>query len=84
MDKNQQSTFSVNISATLVTLKQSQGHQTNNENADPKQEYNHQKFKSSHFNNVCEKGNIKIFQSKYFNYEQEKKNLSGIFKLYLT
>ena len=33
------------ISPAPVTLKQSQGHQTTNDNADPKQGYNHAKLK---------------------------------------
>ena len=36
--------FAVIISDTPVTLKQSQGHQTYNDNVDSKQGYNHAKF----------------------------------------
>ena len=35
----QNAQFAVNISDTLVTLNQSEGHQTYNDNADPKQGY---------------------------------------------
>ena len=38
-----------------MTLKQSQGHQTYNENVNPKQGYNHAKFEGSCFNGVREK-----------------------------
>ena len=37
--------FAVYISDKLVTLKQSQGHQTYDYNVDPKQDYNHAKLK---------------------------------------
>ena len=46
------------IFLTPVTLKQSQGHQTYNENVDAKQGDNHAKFERSHFNSVEEKGNV--------------------------
>ena len=36
--------FAVYISDTSVTLKQSQGNQTLNDNVDPKQAYNHAQF----------------------------------------
>ena len=52
--------FAVIISDTPVTLKQSQGHQTYNDNVDSKQGYNHVKFERSSFNGVQEKENIKI------------------------
>ena len=42
--------FAAYISDTPVTLKQSQGHQTYSDNVDPKQDYNHAKFKRSCFN----------------------------------
>ena len=53
-----------------MTSKQSQGHQTYQDNADPKQGYNHEEFKRSCFNGVQEKANIKVlFQMrKYVNY----------------
>ena len=44
--------FAVYISDTTVTLKQSQGHQTLNDNVDPKQGYNHAKFERSCFINI--------------------------------
>ena len=53
--------FSIYISVTPVTLKQSQGHQTYNENVDPEQGYNHAKFERSCFNSIPEKGNVKVF-----------------------
>ena len=40
----QNTKFAVNISDKPVTLKQSQGHQTYNDNVDPKQGFNHAKF----------------------------------------
>ena len=43
-----------------MTLKQSQGYQTYNENVDPEQGYNHAKFRKSRFNSVQEKGNAKF------------------------
>ena len=52
--------FSVNISDTPVTFKQSQGHQTYNDNVDIKQGYNHAKFERSCFNGVQEKLNINV------------------------
>ena len=60
LNKNPKSTiFEVYVSDTLVTLKQSQGHQTYNGNADPGQGYKNAKFEKSHLNNIWEKGNIK-------------------------
>ena len=47
------------VSDTLVTLKQSQGHQTCHENVDPEQGYNHAKFERPRFNSVKEKGYVK-------------------------
>ena len=44
--------FAVYISDTSVTLKQSKGHQTYNDNVDPKQGYNRAKFERSCFNSV--------------------------------
>ena len=43
----------------LVILKQDQGHQTYNDNVDPKKGYNHAKFDWSCFNGVREKRNVK-------------------------
>ena len=43
-DKNTNHTICSYISYTLVTLKPSQGHQTQNDNVDPKQGHNHAKF----------------------------------------
>ena len=40
--------FAVYISDTPVILKQSQGHQTYNEDADPEQGYNHAEFERLH------------------------------------
>ena len=51
--------FAVYISDTTVTLKQSQGHQTLNDNVDPKQGYNHAKFERSCFNGLREKASFK-------------------------
>ena len=42
--------FAVYISDTSVTMKQSQGHQTQNDSVDPKQDYTHGKFERSCFN----------------------------------
>ena len=55
----------VYISDTSLTLKQSQGYPTQNDNVDPKQGYNYAKFKRSCFNGVQEKvdlifGNMSI------------------------
>ena len=47
-----------------MTLKQSQGHQTYNENVDSEQGYNHTKFDRFHFNSIQEKGNVKVFLNK--------------------
>ena len=44
-----------------MTLNQSQGHQTSNENVDPEQGYNHAKFEKPRVNSVCEKANDKVF-----------------------
>ena len=66
----QNTQFAVYISDAAVTMKPSQGHQTYNGNADPKQGYNHAKLERSPFNHVWEKANIKgFFQTrKYANY----------------
>ena len=49
-------------SDTPVTLKQSYGHQTYNDNVDPKQGYNSAQFeKSFFFNDVQEKAIVKVF-----------------------
>ena len=52
--------FVVYVSDTPVTLKQSQGHQTQNDNVDPKQIYNQTKFGRSFFTGVQEKVNNKV------------------------
>ena len=44
-----------------MNLKQSQGHQTYNENIDPKQGYNHAVFESPCFNSVQDKRNVQVF-----------------------
>ena len=51
----QNTQFAVYISDTPVVLKQSQGHQTWNDNVDPKRGYNHAKFERSGFNGVGKK-----------------------------
>ena len=56
--------FAVYISDTPVTLKQSQGHQTYNDNVDPKQGYNHAKFERSCFNGVQKKPTCFFFQTR--------------------
>ena len=43
-----------------MTLKQSQGHQTYNDNVDSKHGYNHAKYESSFFDGVQEKTNVKV------------------------
>ena len=53
--------FTVYISDIPVTLKQSQGHQTYNDNVDSKHGYNHAKYESSFFDGVQEKTNVKDF-----------------------
>ena len=53
--------FAVYISDTPVTLKQSQGDQTKNDNVDPKQSYKHANFERSCFNDVWEKAKVKSF-----------------------
>ena len=50
--RKQTTQFAVYISDTPVTLKESQGHQTYNENVHPKQGYNNAKFERSCFNGV--------------------------------
>ena len=44
-----------------MTLKQSQGYQTNNDNVDPKQGNNHSSLKKIFWNGVREKANVKMF-----------------------
>ena len=56
--------FAVYISDTPVTFKQSQGHQTYNDNVNPKQGYNHAKFERTCSRSVKEKGNVKGFSNK--------------------
>ena len=48
----QNTQFEVYTADTSVALKQSQGHQTYNDNVDPKQVYNHAKFERSCCNSV--------------------------------
>ena len=61
--------FAVYISDAPVTLKQTQGHQTCNDNVDPKQGYNHVKFERSCFNGVQEKAKVSFLQTrKYVNH----------------
>ena len=48
------------ISDTHVTLKQSQGHQTQNDSVDLKEYYNHEKFKKSCCKDVWVKANVKF------------------------
>ena len=43
-----------------MTLTQSQGHQTYDENVGPEQDYNHAKSESSRFNSARGKGNVKV------------------------
>ena len=64
--KSKKAHFAVYISDTPVILKQNQGHETYNENVDPKQGYNHAKFARSCNNTVRENGNV-IFFSKQGN-----------------
>ena len=45
--RSQNTQFTVYISDTPMTLEQSQGHQTYNNNVDPKESYNHAKFERS-------------------------------------
>ena len=49
VDKDLRKQFAVYDSNTSVTLKQGQGHQTWNDNVDPKQDYNRAKFERSCF-----------------------------------
>ena len=44
-----------------MLLKQSQGHQTYDDNVDLKQGYNHAKLERSCINGVREKDNVKVF-----------------------
>ena len=53
--------FAVYIFDTPVTLKQGQGHETYNDNVDPKQGYSHAKFERSCFNGVQERKRKKVF-----------------------
>ena len=59
----QNTQFAIYISGTHVTLKQSQGRKTEDDNANPKQGYNHAKFERSCFNVVRDKANVKVFSS---------------------
>ena len=49
------------IFLTLVTVKQSQGYHTYNEDVDSKHGCNHAKFERSCFNGVREKANVSVF-----------------------
>ena len=53
--------FALDISDTPVTLKQSQGNKTYNENVYPEQVNKHAKSERSRFNSVREKGIVKVF-----------------------
>ena len=57
-----------------MTLKQSQGHQTYDENVDSQQGYNHAKFERSCFTGVQEKANVKVFQMKKLSFFNIRKN----------
>ena len=77
-----------------VIFKQSQGHETWNDNVDPKQGYNQAKFERSRDNGVREKGNVKgvLFVCFFFKCENMsiislnmcKNQNSGIFMMYVT
>ena len=56
-------TFTLQFIFSFVTLKQSQGHQTYNDNMSPKQGCNHAKFKRACFSDVREKANFKVFSN---------------------
>ena len=60
VEKTLKTQFTIYISDTPVTLRQSQVHKTYNENVNPKQGYNHAKFERSCFNSVQEKGNEEL------------------------
>ena len=47
-----------------MALKQSQGHQTYNENVDPMYGYNHAKLERSRFNGIQEKDNVNVFSKR--------------------
>ena len=57
----QNAQFAVYTSDTSVTLKQSQGYQTQNQNVDPKQSYYHSKSERSCFNGIKENQSLKFF-----------------------
>ena len=61
MDKNLNSTICSVYFWHICDLKQSQGHQTCNENVDHKHGYNNAKFERSRLNSVWGKGNGKDF-----------------------
>ena len=54
--------FAVDISDKPVTLKQSQGHQTQNDTVDPKKGYNHAKLERPPLNSAAEKSMLKFCQ----------------------
>ena len=86
--RNQNVQFAFYSSDTHATLKQSQGQQTYNDNADPRQGYNHAKFQRPCFNGVLDKANVKVFTNKdiyvvYLPWTCAKMKNSGIFMIYL-
>ena len=90
-DKNSNYTqFAVYISDTPVTLKQSQGHQTYNDNIDPKQGFSHGKFERSCFDCVREKANGNCFKRgntsviSLEHVQKQKIKNCGTFMIYLT
>ena len=68
MTRIQTTQFAVYISDTPVTLKQSHGHQTQNEDVDPEQGYNRAKFESD----VREKENFSLVYMRTAKREREK------------
>ena len=72
-----------------ATLKQNQGHQTQNDNVDPKEGYNHAKFERLCINGVRERVNVKVlFLNKefvdYLPSASAKIKNSGTCMIYLT
>ena len=60
------------VSDTPMTLKQSQSHETQNDNVDPKQIHNYVKFQSSLYNGIREKADVRGFSN------EEKCQLSSL------